>query len=110
MAQPGTPVTLSGKGDLPATFIIRDAEGGAGVLQITRLRRSAAGAAHSLQAVGDGGAADRGALVAGYDSCRYGRGFSATAGPCRCDGGADTPEGVLAAVHGATGAGVGGVS
>jgi predicted Ser/Thr protein kinase len=34
-AKSGTPATLSAKGDLPATFVIRTREGGRGLLQIT---------------------------------------------------------------------------
>ncbi len=36
-AQPGTPITMSAKGEAPATFIIKTREGGMGVLQITKL-------------------------------------------------------------------------
>jgi hypothetical protein len=34
-AKPGTPATMSAKGDLPATFVIQTREGGRGLLQIT---------------------------------------------------------------------------
>ncbi len=35
LAKPGTPVTMSGRGDLPATFAFKTREGAVGLLQIT---------------------------------------------------------------------------
>lgn len=99
-AQPGTPVTLSGKGDLPATFIIRTREGGAGVLQITRLFDDPPRGArirYKLLATAEPqieGAPVAAAIPAATDAV-----FSATADLVAATGGADTPEGVLAAAR-----------
>lgn len=43
-AKPGTPATMSAKGDLPATFVIQTREGGRGLLQITGFSGAAPGA------------------------------------------------------------------
>ncbi len=43
-AKPGTPATMSAKGDLPATYVIQTREGGCGLLQITGFSGAVPGA------------------------------------------------------------------
>ncbi|HLP77702.1 MAG TPA: hypothetical protein VK327_12380, partial [Candidatus Paceibacterota bacterium] len=87
MAKPGTPVVMSGRGELPVTFVIRTHEGSRGVVQITgfaenppgvKIRYKLMQSAGSLKRLGDLGEADRTRAVALFNDIEdFGHEFSA---------------------------------